>query len=186
MRTTHTGPLPDLNDDGTRMYPNLTRASEPPQSDKLKKWVVREVLADIEKATKSAYSPDLNFIYFMTTLIFDVLIALLAQDGSLAIFRCPPPLPLQDGIFLLCAGAPSRLHTHTHTNSQTQRLKGYVSMMHGYPPWLPRMAGYCFLLESHTRRGTRKTLTHAKICISKIYIYTTHVETHTQHMHTRT
>jgi predicted RND superfamily exporter protein len=56
------------------------------QKDKLKVWIINNLIDDLGQATKPKYSKDVELIYFSTTLIFDVFIQLLALDGSLAIF----------------------------------------------------------------------------------------------------
>ena len=89
------GPLKDKDEDGTALYTNVTRDSRGPQRDKLKDWILCEktgdckapgVYQELTKASKNSFTDGINLIYFMTTLLFDVLILLLAQDGLLAVF----------------------------------------------------------------------------------------------------
>jgi len=56
------------------------------QDDKLKAWIISNVLDDLEEASTPKYSKHVELTYFSTSLIFDVFIRLLIQDGSLAIF----------------------------------------------------------------------------------------------------
>jgi len=65
---------------------NNVKTKRREQRNVLKAWIIKNVLDDLEAATKPSFTKDVKMIFFSTTLIFDVFIALLVQDGTLALF----------------------------------------------------------------------------------------------------
>ena len=78
------GPFSDLKDDGSRVFDNIA-SSRGTQIDRMKSWVMDEVIATIDEASEPSYSPDIQMTWFMASISFDVILDLLLTDALLAI-----------------------------------------------------------------------------------------------------